>query len=336
MDFLTFDNVSFTYPLQGDEIETDEQGKPILPSPVFDYFSASLPGGFTSLIGPNASGKSTFMLLAGGRVRPQQGKVLLFGQDIAAADEESRGKLASFIYQNMEFEQDDPVKSLLEQVQAAGSLVGGGSGAVSGVAGGGAACSDGAAASLAAGGAESGLTGEVSASRAVVRGQAFFDEVVSVFELEPVLDRKLSGISKGEMQRVLMAFALLYGSKSIFMDEPMFAMEDRQKHKVMEFLREYSSKNGIPIYIAMHELELSRKYAENVLLFYPNRDMDFGSPEEVLTKEALEKAYGVPAALLRETEALNRKSLNEAVAAAKAADEAASAVIAENKAQSEK
>ena len=68
MDFLTFDNVSFTYPLMGDEIETDENGKPILPSPVFDYFTATLPGGFTSLIGPNASGKSTFMLLAAGRV----------------------------------------------------------------------------------------------------------------------------------------------------------------------------------------------------------------------------------------------------------------------------
>ncbi len=288
MDFLTFDNVSFTYPLQGDEIETDENGKPILPSPVFDYFSASLPGGFTSLIGPNASGKSTFMLLAGGRVKPQQGKVLLFGQDIASVGEEARGKLASFIYQNMEFEQDDPVKSLLEQVQAAGNT-------------------------------RASLCGGKTAEQS---SESFFKDVVSVFELEPVLDRKLSGISKGETQRVLMSFAVLYGSKSIFMDEPMFAMEDRQKHKAMEFLREYSTKNGIPVFIAMHELELSRKYAENVLLFYPNRNIDYGTPEEVLTKDSLEKAYGVPAALLRETEALNRKSLNEAAAAVAAANAA--------------
>lgn len=285
MDFLTFDNVSFTYPLQGDEIETDESGKPILPSPVFDYFTASLPGGFTSLIGPNASGKSTFMLLAGGRVKPQQGKVLLFGKDIAALDEASRSHLASFIYQNMEFEQDDPVKSLLEQVYAAGS-----------------AC----------------MTKATAGNIA----QPALSDVISVFELEKILDRKLNGISKGEMQRVLMAFAVLYGSKSIFMDEPMFAMEDAQKHKAMEYLRDYSMKNGIPIFIAMHELDLSRKYAENVLLFYPNRDIDFGTPDEVLTNEALEKAYGVPVALLRETEALNRKSLNEAADAVAATNEA--------------
>ena len=40
--------------------------------------------------------------------------------------------------------------------------------------------------------------------------------------------------------------------------------------------------------------------------------MDYGTPEEVLTKEALEEAYGVPAAMLRDTENLNRNALKEA------------------------
>ena len=229
------------------------------------------------------------MLLAGGRVKPQQGKVLLFGKDIAALDEASRSRLASFIYQNMEFEQDAPVKSLLEQVQTAGATD---------------------------------AAGTENAGSRTLSAQPALSDVISVFELEKILDRKLNGISKGEMQRVLMAFAVLYGSKSIFMDEPMFAMEDAQKHKAMEYLRDYSIKNKIPIFIAMHELDLSRKYAENVLLFYPNRDIDFGTPDEVLTNEALEKAYGVPVALLRETEALNRKSLNEAADAVAATNEA--------------
>ena len=38
----------------------------------------------------------------------------------------------------------------------------------------------------------------------------------------------------------------------------------------------------------MHELELSKKFAPLVLLFYPDRNMDLGTPEEVLTDEALE------------------------------------------------
>ena len=43
MNFFEFDNVSYTYPLIDDQIETDENGQPILPKPVFDYFTAQLP-----------------------------------------------------------------------------------------------------------------------------------------------------------------------------------------------------------------------------------------------------------------------------------------------------
>ncbi len=136
-------------------------------------------------------------------------------------------------------------------------------------------------------------------------------EIISVFELAPILQRPLSALSKGEMQRTLLAFSILYGSRSIFMDEPLFAMEPRQKEKALEFLRKYSNEYDIPIYISMHELELSRKYADSVLLFYPNRDIDFGTPDEVLDQKCLEKAYGIPVAMLKDAESLNRKILLE-------------------------
>ena len=274
MSFLSINNISYTYPPVGGEIETDDDGNPIIPKPIFDYFSADLPiskNSFTSLIGPNGSGKSTFMLLAAGRIKPQQGNITLFDLDIANLPEEKRNEAASFVYQNMEFEQDDPVEDLLKQVFE---------------------------------------NGFHSAGKKA--NPDFYNEVIKVFELENVLNHKLTGISKGEIQRVLLAFSVLYGSKSIFMDEPMFAMEDRQKHSAMAYIKKYSKENNVPVFIAMHELDLSRKYADNVLLFYPDRRIDFGTPEEVLTKDALEEAYGVPAAMLRDTENLNRNALKEA------------------------
>ena len=39
--------------------------------------------------------------------------------------------------------------------------------------------------------------------------------------------------------------------------------------------------------------------------------MEFGTPEEILTEASLEKAYGVPAAMLKDSEALTRKALQE-------------------------
>ena len=293
--FLEFIDVDFTYPPVE---EYDENGEVFVQEskPVFEHFTAELPEGFVSLVGPNASGKSTLMMLASGRLCPSSGMVKLFEtdtreffpviritktedcekQEIAQPrkTEEEKNILASVIYQNMEFETSEKVEELLKQVFENGEFQG--------------------------------------KTPAEFGSENIFDKVIEVFELKEILDRSISGISKGELQRTLLGFSVLYGSKSIFMDEPLFAMEYYQKEKALAFLVDYSKKMNVSIYISMHELELSKKFAPLVLLFYPDRNMDLGTPEEVLTDEALEKAYGVPASQLRNTERLTRSQMIEA------------------------
>ena len=268
-NFIDFENVSFTYPAVEGDLDSD--GKQIIPAPVFEHFTAQLPGGFTSLIGPNGSGKSTFLMLASGRLVPQEGSIHLFGKQIPLLNEEQKNLLASVMYQNMEFETEEKVEQLLKFVYENGSL-------------------------------------KAKAS-AIKNGGDLYDEVVSVFELKNVMNHGLTKLSKGEIQRTLLAFSLLYGSKSIFMDEPLFAMEEPQKNSSLEYLRLFCEKTSVPVYISMHELDLSRRYAQNVMLFFPNRDITFGSPDEILVDEDLEKAYGFPASMLKNKEDMTREQL---------------------------
>ncbi|MBP5357637.1 MAG: ATP-binding cassette domain-containing protein [Treponema sp.] len=267
---IEFSDVSFAYPPDGSK---DENGNAIIPSPVFDHFTGSIPAGFTSLIGPNGSGKSTFMMLASGRLVPDSGKVMLFDQDIASLDEQKKNLVASVIYQNMEFESDDKVSSLLGYVFSNGVLKGN--------------------------------------AKAIRTDASLLDEVIDVFELSGVLDHGLRQLSKGEIQRVLLAFSMLYGSASIFMDEPLFAMEWEQKKNALAYIRDYAEKTKTAVFISMHELDLTREFAEKVLLFYLNRDMDYGTPDEVMTDASLEKAYGVPVAMLKKSEDMTRETLNQ-------------------------
>lgn len=269
MDFLTFTDVNYLY-LDDDSV--DLEGKPIKPSVIFDHFSACLPTGFVSLVGPNGSGKSTFMLLASARLLPLHGIVTLFGQDTKTLSETERDKLASFIYQNMELETDEKLSDLLNFVYKNGLLKG-------------------------------------NAPSINSENTNLYDEVVSIFELNSLLDKKVTGMSKGEMQRAYLAFSLLYGSKSVFMDEPFFALEDKQKEAALSYIKSFCKKTNTTIYISMHELDLTRKYAETVMLFYPNHDIDLGTVEEVLTNEALEKAYKVPASMLKHTEDMSREQI---------------------------
>ena len=63
----------------------------------------------------------------------------------------------------------------------------------------------------------------------------------------------------------------------------------------------------------MHELDLTRMFAEKVLLIHPDRTMSYGTVEEVMTNDELEKAYGIPAAMLKHNETLTREELAEQV-----------------------
>lgn len=269
MDCISFNDVTFCYPMVEGDLDAD--GNQIIPKPVFEHFTGVIPSGFTSLIGPNGAGKSTFMMLASGRIAPNSGTISLFGQNINSLGEEKKNLLASVIYQNMEFESNDKVSQLLSFVYSNGALKG--------------------------------------SAKGIKSDADLLSETIDVFELAGVLDRGLSELSKGELQRVLLAFSMLYGSASIFMDEPLFAMEPKQKVAALEYLRDFCKATNTAIFISMHELDLTRRFAENVLLFYPNRDMDYGTPEEVLTNEALEKAYGVPAAMLKDKESFTREEL---------------------------
>lgn len=289
-DFIQFEDITFVYPPTDEEALQEEAA----PTPIFQHFTASLPGGFVSLVGPNASGKSTFMLLAAGRLLPQRGRILLLGQDTRDLAEEERSQLASFIYQNMEFDTKDKVAQLLQQVYSSGLFSG--------------SCQPVKEVLLGKKpfeGAEDGLTKEVPTSKDLL------EQVIHVLELEELGEKSLRTLSKGQMQRVILAFSLLYGSRSIFMDEPLFALENRQKHRILGFIKSYCRDFGVTVYISMHELELTRLYPDSVLLFYPNRDMDFGTPQEVLVPAALEKAYGVPVAMLKDAERLTRRNLQE-------------------------
>lgn len=266
MNFLELNDVSFTYPPV--EGDVDENGKAIEVKPVFEHFSAELPSGFVSFVGQNGCGKTTLLMLCAGRLKPDSGSVNLLGQNPYLLGQEQKNLLASVIYQNMEFEAEDKVSELLSQVYASGNLKG--------------------------------------KAKGINSGSDLLSEVIDVFELKNVLSHGLTQLSKGEIQRVLLAFSILYGSASVFMDEPLFAMEEYQKENALSYLRDFVHKTGTSIYISMHELDLTKKYADQVLLFYPNRDMSLGTPDEVLTREDIEKAYGVPYAMLKNHEEISR------------------------------
>ncbi len=249
---IALQNISYTYP------ETER--------PVFADLSLELPHGMTSFVGQNGTGKSTLLLLSGGRILPDRGEVVLEGENTRELqDETEKNRYASFIYQNMEFETDEPIGNLLEYVY------------------------------------ENGFYEK--------KDTQFKKKVIEVMELGDALDKKTQELSKGQLQRTIIAFSLLYGSKTIMMDEPIFALEDYQKQAVMSFLVDHARELGISIFYSAHELEITKKYSENIVLFYKDGSIKIGKTKDLFQPDILEKVYEIPYHMLKLKESVYRKDL---------------------------
>ncbi|MBN1413404.1 MAG: ABC transporter ATP-binding protein [Spirochaetales bacterium] len=254
MDPIVFQHVTYKYP------ETED--------PVFRQITLSLPPGMVSLIGQNGTGKSTLLLLAGGSLLPDRGDVFINGINTRELrDEKKRQEYVSFIYQNLEFETEDNIGDLLEQVYGNGFHKG--------------------------------------------KDTLFINRLIDEFKLDPFLNRKMQELSKGELQRTILAFSLLYGSRIIMMDEPIFALEDSQKMKSMAFIREYAKEKGLSVYFSVHELDISEKFSDYIVMFENDRNFQIGPTPEMWSEKRIEELYGVPFNLLKKREALYREGLKQ-------------------------
>jgi iron complex transport system ATP-binding protein len=146
-----------------------------------------------------------------------------------------------------------------------------------------------------------------------LRGEArdLVEGLVEVFELRPILHRRMQEVSKGELQRAILAFSLLYGSPLLAMDEPIFALEDRQKMAVMTHLAGLARAGTVSIYYSVHELDISQEYSDHLLLFSRNAPPRIGPTAQIFTREIIENAYEVPFHMLKRREELYRKYLVE-------------------------
>jgi ABC-type Mn2+/Zn2+ transport system ATPase subunit len=95
-------------------------------------------------------------------------------------------------------------------------------------------------------------------------------------------------LSGGQRQRVLIARGLVQDAELLLLDEP-FSGLDVPAAQSLESLIAELAREGRGIVIATHDLTQARRW--DSVLCLNHRQIAFGSPEEVLDREALEATY---------------------------------------------
>ena len=106
---------------------------------------------------------------------------------------------------------------------------------------------------------------------------------------------RITTLSGGEFQLVLMARALAQGSKAILLDEPTSHLDINHALMVMELLNELKEEKIIVA--VLHDLNLALSYADRVLILKDGEKVWEG-PSKELRPEVLEGVYGIRAKIV--------------------------------------
>lgn len=108
---------------------------------------------------------------------------------------------------------------------------------------------------------------------------------------ETVLEKPLGGLSGGQMQRLLIAWAMLMHPAVLLFDEPTAGIDIGFEETAYAMMHRLQRERGTTILLVSHDLSVVYQYAHTVLCL--NRWVACqGPPREVLNQESLARIYG--------------------------------------------
>jgi len=109
--------------------------------------------------------------------------------------------------------------------------------------------------------------------------------------VETFLNRKVSQLSDGECQKVMLARALAQNTPLIILDEPTAHLDLPSRIELMRLLHQLARKTNKGILISTHELDLALQVADKIWLLKKDGSLEAGSPEELVLNGTFESAF---------------------------------------------
>lgn len=117
------------------------------------------------------------------------------------------------------------------------------------------------------------------------------NEVLADIGVSQLLGRTMGTLSSGEVQRVLIARALVHRPRALLMDEPSAGLDMVSRRHLLESLREVA-RQGTTLVLVTHHVDEILPEIEQLILLRGGQVLQQGRKRELLTDEALSAAFG--------------------------------------------
>lgn len=128
-------------------------------------------------------------------------------------------------------------------------------------------------------------------------GRREVDWAIETVEARAIASRPLRQLSGGELQRLLLAQALLGKPKLLLLDEPLISLDPHFQQVVVALVHRVRQALGITVLFTAHDLNPLLGTIDRVLYLGSGRAA-LGTVEEVMTSEVLSRLYDTPIEVL--------------------------------------
>lgn len=104
-------------------------------------------------------------------------------------------------------------------------------------------------------------------------------------------NKNIHELSGGEKQRVFLAQALAQEPEILLLDEPTNHLDLSYQKELLDFLKQWTSENGLTVISIFHDLNLAGLYCDRLLLLENGRINIDQIPNEVLREERIRDVY---------------------------------------------
>jgi branched-chain amino acid transport system ATP-binding protein len=203
------------------------------------------------LIGGNGAGKTTFLNLVTGYLKPTSGRVSFDGRDITGLPSRRITRLG--ICRSFQIPQIFDSLTTYENLLVGLGIV-----------------------SL----ARKAFVGSALGDRAP---EAVAEEMLHRFRLGGVRDERAGVLPEGVRKLLDIAMALAVKPRILLLDEPTSGVSADEKFALMDLVLGAIRAEKVTVLFVEHDMDIVRRYTERVLAFYDGRIIADGEPEAVLS-----------------------------------------------------
>lgn len=233
---------------------------------LLDQVSVAIqPGRVHAVLGPNGAGKSTLLKLLSGEQRCNQGEVLLEDRKITDWTHLERARRRAVLPQSENLGFDFTVR----QVVSLGRMP--------------------------------------CVLQTPTRENEIIDSALDATGVSHLGNRIYPTLSGGERMRVQLARVLAQiweapaHPRYLLLDEPTASLDLAHQHSCLRIARQFAAE-GTGVLLVLHDPNLALSYADEVTLLCSGQITAQGEPGQVLTRDNLERVYGVKIEILHSTD----------------------------------